>query len=198
MIAKCTVGVPILNVGGALTKAPEAAFVYVDNKSYGCYYYVLYQNRNLHIFCGKVNRGEGFDIFSDGYISKIGKARSKYISKDDYNAIMNWAYESDSYSEDYFISDIEEECRIYYYNGEIRILSDEHAGMIDSSECIFNDILNNYEFYDYELLRYAVPEDRFSWWYDGERYVPRIVVGYNDHIYYMKSRLKDKENNGDK
>lgn len=199
MTTKCTVGVPILNVGGALKRAPKAAFIYVDKSrsEYLCYYYVLYKNRELHIFCGDANIDEGPNIFCDGYISKIVKARSKYISRADYDTIMNWAYEADFYSEDIILPGAWEKCRMYYHNGEVRTFSDNYTGMIESSEYIFKDLFNNNEFYDFDSWYYAVPEDRFTLWYDGKRYVPRIVIGYNDYIYYTYSGKKNKEDSGD-
>ena len=200
MIAKCTVGVPILNVGSALKKAPKAAFVYVDKgwSEYVCYYYVLYKNRELHTFCGSANIGEGSDIFCDGYISKIVKARSKYISKDDYEAIMNWAYEADFYSKDIILPEVWETCRMYYHNGEVRTVFHTYIDMIESSDYIFNDIFNYEEFYDFDLLYYEqIPEKRFTWWFDGKRYVPRIVIGYNDYLYYSYSGKQESEDSED-
>lgn len=196
MIFKCTVGVPILNVGGALKKAPKAAFVYVDKhrSEHVCYYYVLYKNKELHTFCGNANTSENPDIFCDGYISKIVKARSKYISRADYDTIMNWAYEADFYSEDIILPELWEKCRMYYHNGEVRTLSDNYTGMIDSSEYVFKDLFNNDEFYDFDLLYSQNPEDRFTWWYNGKRYVPRIVIGYNGDLYYTGKN--DKEDSG--
>lgn len=193
MIAKCTVGVPILNVGSALKKAPKAMFVYVDKSRsvHTCYYYVLFKSKEMYTFCGNANTSEGSDIFCDGYISKITKARSKYISKDDYDTIMNWAYEAYFYSEDIILPEIWEKCRMYYHNGEVRTLSDNYTGMIESSEYIFKDLFNNDEFYDSDLLYNQNPEDRFTWWYDGKRYIPRIIIGYNGDIYY--SGKKEKE-----
>ena len=199
MTFKFTVGVPILNVESALKKAPKAVFVYVDKgrSEYFCYYYVLYKNRELLTFCGKANINEGIDIFCDGYLSKIVKARSKYISKTDYDTIMNWAYEADFYSEDIILPGVGEKCRMYYHNGEVRTFPDHYTGMIESSEYVFNDIFNNDEFYDFELLRSSIPEDRFTLWYDGKRYVPRIVIGYNDYIYYSYSGRQDSEDSED-
>ena len=197
MTCKCTIGVPIFNVGSALKKAPKAVFAYVDKgrSEYLCYYYVLYKNRELHTFCGTANIDEGPDIFCDGYISKIVKARSKYISRADYETILNWAYEANFYSEDIILPYAGELCRMYYHNGEIRTFSNNYTGMIDSSEYIFNDLFNNNEFYDFDSWYYPIPEDRFTWWYDGKRYVPRIIIGYNEEPYYTEK--KDKVVNKD-
>ena len=193
MIAKCTVGVPIFNVGSALKKAPKAVFAYVDKSRSEdtCYYYVLFKSKEMYIFCGDANIREGSDIFCDGYILKIVKARSKYISKDDYDTIMNWAYEADFYSEDIILPEIGDQCRIYYHNGEIRTWSDNYTGMIESSEYIFKDLFNNDEFYDSDLLYSQDPEDRFTWWYNGKRYVPRIVIGYNGDVYDYGKKKKE-------
>lgn len=187
MIAKCTVGVPILNVSGALKKASKAEFVYVDKSvsEYTCCYYVLYKTRELHTFYGSANIGEGSDIFCDGYISIIKETNSKYISKDEYEAIMNWAYEADFYSEDIILPEMGEKCRIYYHNGEVRTFSNTYVDMIESTDYVFKNIFNSGELYDYDFSSDGyVRERRLTWWYDGKRYVPRIVIGYNDHIYY--------------
>lgn len=179
LLLKYLVGVPIFNVPKALKRTPEAVFIYTDRGHdvyMTTYHFVLFDNRELYTFYGICKYFNADKINDMDYMRAIFKSNSRYISKKDYETIMNWGWEANFYT-CHNIPNESSRTQFYFYDNEIRVVDESDKKMIDSSEYIFTEIFNTKQF-DFE--QHTFYRDKIKWVYDGTKY--RLVLfnfGYN-------------------